>query len=287
MDIPIKLTIMAVLWAGGFIVAKVISPQAGPFTITFLRFAAVTVFLGGIIYIQKDHPVFKPVHWGYALGAAILGVLSYNYFFMVGIRLVDAGRGSVIISTVPVAVAMFSHFFQREKISPLKAAAFIVSMVGACIVIGHGRWELIVGGQTGRGELYFVLCVLCAAAFALFSKAMLKDLSPMVTMAFVSGVGAAFSVIPAAVEIKSMPIPWGSFTFLSGLMYLAIGPSVIAVIFYYQAMNKIGAARASQYMNLIPVFAIILGMVFLGERVTASLLVGGGLVTLGLYLAHA
>jgi drug/metabolite transporter (DMT)-like permease len=40
-------------------------------------------------------------------------------------------------------------------------------------------------------------------------------------------------------------------------------------------------------MNLIPVFAIILGMVFLGERVTASLLVGGGLVTLGLYLAHA
>ena len=108
----------------------------------------------------------------------------------------------------------------------------------------------------------------------------------MVTMAFVSGVGAAFAAITAAVE-HNMPIPWGSFTFLSGLMYLAIGPSVIAVIFYYQAMNKIGAARASQYMNLIPVFAIIFGMIFLGERMTASLLLGGGLVTLGLYLAHA
>ena len=204
---------MAVLWAGGFIVAKIISPQAGPFTITFLRFATVTVFLAGVIYIQKDQPIFKPVHWGYALGAAIIGVLCYNYFFMVGIRLVDAGRGSVIISTVPVAVAMFSHFFQREKISPLKAVAFAVSMLGAWIVISHGRWELISGPGMGRGEFYFVLCVLCAAAFALFSKAMLKDLSPMVTMAFVSGVGALFSVIPAAVEIRNMPIPWGSFTF--------------------------------------------------------------------------
>ena len=284
--IPFKLTIMAALWAGGFIVAKIISPQAGPFTITCLRFFAVTAVLAALIYRRGDQFTLRPAHWGYALGAAVLGVLCYNYFFMAGIRLVDAGRGSVIISTVPIAVAIFSHLFSREKIGPLKALGFVVSIAGTWVVISHGRWEQITGPGMGRGEFYFVLCVLCASAFALFSKALLNDLSPMVTMALVSAAGALFAVIPAIMETKSMPVPWGSWTFLTGLAYLAVGPSVIAVIFYYEAMNVIGAARASQYMNLIPVFAVVLGMIFLGEHITASLMVGGGLVTLGLYLAR-
>ena len=74
--------------------------------------------------------------------------------------------------------------------------------------------------------------------------------------------------------------------FLANLLYLAIGPSVIAVTFYYEAISLIGPSRASQYMNLMPVFAVLLAFIFLNEQVTASLILGGGLVTTGLYLTN-
>lgn len=285
--IPLKLTIMAVLWAGGFIVAKVISPLAGPFTITCLRFTCVTLVMTALILREGKQPPVKPIHWVYALGTGVFGVLCYNYCFMAGIRLIDAGRGAVIISTVPIAVAVFSFLFLKEKMGRVKAAGLLVSVMGAWVVISHGRLEAITGRGIGLGEFYLVMCVLCAALFALFSKELLKEFSPVMTMALVSAPGALFALIPTMMEVQHTPIPWNSWTFLAGVTYLTLGPSVIAVIFYYEAMNVIGATKASQYMNLIPVFAVVLSMVFLGERLTSSLFIGGGLVTAGLYLAHA
>ncbi len=284
--IPLKLTIMAVLWAGGFIVAKVISPLAGPFTITFFRFGFVALLIGAYIWMKDEKPAVRGTHWLNAAAAALLGVMGYSYFFLKGIQVLDAGRGSVIVSVVPVAVAFFSHVFLGEKVSPGKALAFLVSLIGAWVVISQGRWEIVSGLGIGKGEIYFMLCVVCAAAYALFSKQVLEDHSPLVTMTLVSGMGAGFCIVPAMMEMQTVHGAWNSWPFILGLLYLAIGPSVIAVIFYYEAINSIGAARASQFMNLIPVFAVILGMVFLKEHLTFSLLAGGGLVILGLYLAR-
>ena len=143
--IPLKLTIMAVLWAGGFIVAKVISPMAGPFTITCLRFSFVTLVMAVLLMREGKQPPIRPIHWAYALGTGVFGVLCYNYFFMAGIRLIDAGRGAVIISTVPIAVAVFSHLFLREAMGRVKALGLVISVIGAWVVISHGRLELLMG----------------------------------------------------------------------------------------------------------------------------------------------
>lgn len=286
MDIPVKLTIMAVLWAGGFIAAKIISPMAGPFTITFIRFGFVALILGVFMWVKEVRPKITLAHCLNASAAGLLGVTGYNYFFLKGIQMLDAGRGSVIVSIVPIVVAVFSHIFLREKIRLGKAVAFLISLVGAWIVISHGQWQIMAGLRLGKGEVYFLLCVLCAAAYALFSKQILKAQSPLVAITLVSVMGAGFCSIPAFMEMKTMSGDWQSFRFISGMLYMALGPSLIAVIFYFQAINRIGAARASQFMNLIPVFAVIFGMVFLKEQLTSALFVGGALVILGLYLAH-
>jgi drug/metabolite transporter (DMT)-like permease len=286
MEIPIKLTIMAILWAGGFIVSKVISPMAGPFTITFIRFGFVALVIGCYLRVNGEISSVRLAHWLYASAAALIGVLGYSYFFLKGIQVIDAGRGSVIVSIVPIVVAVFSHIFTGERISPAKAGAFIISLIGAWIVISHGRWDFLTGLGIGKGEVYFLLCVVCAAAYALFSKQILNDHSPLVTMTLVSAVGAGFCLIPALMEARIPSGVWLSWPFLSGMMYMALGPSVIAVIFYYEAIHRIGAARASQFMNLIPVFAVIFGMIFLREKLTVALLIGGALVIFGLYLAR-
>lgn len=277
---------MAFLWAGGFIAAKQIAHQAGPFTISFLRFLVTAIILALIVYKKERAIKIDLSTFFYAVGAAFFGIFCYNFFFFSGIKYVDAGRGSVIISLVPIVVSVISYSLFKEKIGMLKVLGIILSVLGAWVVISKGQIGSIITGTIGWGEMYFIACTLCAAAFALLSKQVLNWLSPMRTMLTISTIGTAFLFFPAVIEISQVLPRIGSYSFMLNLLYLSIGPSVIGVIFYYDAIKKVGASTASQYMNLIPVFAVGLAFVFLGEQLTASLVVGGGFVTTGLWLTN-
>ncbi len=284
--IHLKLTIMALLWAGGFIVGKQITYQAGPFTVSFLRFFVSAIILAFLVYKREGFTKINPAMFAYVLGAAFFGIFSYNYLFFSGIKYIEAGRGSVIISMVPIVVALISYLLFRERINIIKFLGIVLSLLGAWVVISKGQITMIIGYSLGRGEVYILACMFCAAAFTLLSRQILKRLSPMVAMSYISALGAAFLLFPALIEIGQIPVEIGSYSFFLNLLYLSVGPSVIAATFYCEAIKKVGPSRASQYMNLIPVFSVVLAFVFLGEQLSTSLIIGGGFVTTGLYLTN-
>lgn len=284
--IHLKLTIMALLWAGGFIAAKQIAHQAGPFTIAFLRFFVATFVFAVLVYRKGQFAKINARLLVYVVCAAFFGQFCYNYFFFAGIQHIDAGRGAAIISTVPIVVLIISYLIFKEKVSASKSLGVLLSLVGAWVVVSKGQITAVMFDVVGRGEMYLIFCVFFAAAFTLISKPILKQLSPMVAMLIISVFGTVFLFIPAVIETSKIPVQFGSYSFLLNLLYLSVGPSVIAVTFYYDAIRQVGPARASQYMNLIPVFAVLLAFVFLGEQLTATLFVGGSFVTTGLWLTN-
>ncbi len=277
---------MALLWAGGLIAGKLIASQAGPFTISFLRFLVATFVLAALVHRRGENRVIPGGVLIYAFIAAFFGVFCYNYLFFSGIKLIEASRGSVIISMVPIVIALFSYIVFREKMNFIKVIGIVLSVLGASIVVSKGELASIFGKALGLGEIYLVLCVFCAATFTLLSKKLLQALTPLVTMTMISAIGTCFLFGPALLEISQIQNSPVSYTFFLNLLYLAIGPSVIAVTFYYEAICVVGPSRASQYMNLMPVFAVVLAFIFLGENVTTSLMLGGGLVTTGLYVTN-
>jgi len=282
----LKLTIMALLWAGGFIAGKNIADQAGPFTISFLRFFVATVVLVVLVYKKEQFQKIRANQLMCIACAAFFGEFCYNYLFFSGIKLVDAGRGSVIISTVPVVVLIVSCLLLQERLNKFKLLGIVFSVIGAWVVVSNSNLEVILGAPIGRGELYLIACVFCAVIFTLLSKCLLVSLSSLMAMTAISAFGTVFLFVPAVIEMNLIPAAINSYSFLLNLLYLSVGPSVIAVTIYYDAIKKVGPTRASQYMNLIPVFAVVLAFVFLGEQLSASLIVGGGFVTTGLWLAN-
>ena len=284
--IHIKLIFMAFMWAGGFIAARLIAHQAGPFTISFLRFFLASGVLAVFAKRENEGNPMTGRLWGYALGASFLGIFCYNYLFFKGMQYVEAGRGSVIMSTAPLVVALLSYAVYREDIGWSKALGIVCSFLGAGVVVSRGQLSAVIGGAPGQGEYLLLAGVFCAAAFTMFSKALLEALSPMRTMVTVNVLGAAFLSGPAALEMSRNPGDMLSVSFWMNLIYLVLGPSVLAVLIFYEAIRFIGPARASQYMNLMPFFAVMLGVLFLGEQLTAPLAAGGCLVTAGLFLAN-
>jgi drug/metabolite transporter (DMT)-like permease len=97
-------------------------------------------------------------------------------------------------------------------------------------------------------------------------------------------IGALALAVPAVVESASLAgVSWQSWSLMA---YLVVFGTVVPFVWYYQGVQAIGAARASQFVNLVPPLAVMESIVLLGEPSSPALLVGGALVVAGLYLTN-
>jgi drug/metabolite transporter (DMT)-like permease len=96
--------------------------------------------------------------------------------------------------------------------------------------------------------------------------------------------GGALLAIPAGFEQQSLrTVPWQSW---AALAYLVPVATVVPFVWFWQGVRAIGAARAAQFINLVPPIAVAESIVILGEPFTPVLVAGAVLVVLGLYLTN-
>lgn len=287
MAVYIKLILTALFWGGTFIAGRALAQNVGPYSAAFLRFliASSLLFLlagrlhGGLPRLEKTQAFAV-----FVLG--MTGVFAYNAFFFSGLRLVDAGRASLIIANNPIAITVFSAIIFRERLTRLKSFGVVLSVTGALVVISKGSVTGILGGGIGRGEIYIVGCVASWATYSLVGKVVLKRLSPLISVCYSAAIGTLCLLAPALWE--GMLGDFGKYTSTDWLsiVYLGVFGTVFGFVWYYQGIQAIGAVRASLFINFVPLFAILLAYLILGEPITWSLLAGAALIIIGVYLTN-
>ena len=108
----LKLLLMAIFWGGTFVAGRSLAETVGPFSAAFFRFAIASVFLvfllrraeGRLTWPEKNQII--PV-----IFLGLTGALLYNFFFLKGLKMIEAGRASVIIANNPIFIALFSAYF--------------------------------------------------------------------------------------------------------------------------------------------------------------------------------
>ncbi len=283
----LKLSFMAIFWGGTFVAGRSLAQTVGPFSAAFFRFVIASAFLiilvrhhEGRFQLPKKHQILPVFFLG------LTGVFMYNYLFLKGLGIIEAGRASVIIANNPIFIAVLSAYLFKERLNSVKVGGIIVSVTGAIIAITRGKvFELFQSGL-GLGELYIFGRVASWVAFSLMGKAVMEDLSPLRSVAYSSIAGTFFLAVPAFLE--------GGFSFLhysllewANIFYLGFFGTVLGFLWYYQGIRKIGPTRAGLFINFVPISAILLAFLFLGEPITISLLIGTVLVSSGVYLTNS
>jgi drug/metabolite transporter (DMT)-like permease len=287
MLIYIKLILTALLWGGTFIAGRVVAGDVGPFSAAFFRFFIASIFLVLFTYrIEGKLPMpgkrqMIPV---FLLG--MTGVFLYNVFFFKGLKLINAGRAAIIIAGNPIFITLFAAYFFKEKLNMVKGVGIIISLVGAVIVISKGSLNEIVNGGIGWGEIFIFCCVLSWVAYSLIGKAVMNDLSPLVSVTYSSVIGTVLLFFPAFFE--GMFKDYNSYPNMAWLsiFYLGFFGTVIGFVWYYEGIKKIGAMRASLFINFVPICAVVLAFFILDEPITLSLFIGTVLVCSGVYLTN-
>jgi drug/metabolite transporter (DMT)-like permease len=177
---------------------------------------------------------------------------------------------------------LLSAVFYKEKITARKLTGILVSLAGVVIVISRGRvTELISSLETG--DLFMLGCPVTWAMYTLAARPALKHTTPLQASTWASLSGCLMLLMFSSTEPYPVEIPvkvWWA------LLYLGMIGTVVAFVWYYDGIKKIGPTRTSIFNNLVPVFAVIFSVLILREEVSWYTWVGGAMVIGGVLFVN-
>jgi drug/metabolite transporter (DMT)-like permease len=278
-----KLVLVAIMWGGTFIATKMASEVFGSFTGASFRYLFALVFMIPLM-LWKDPRAFRITRKQFKqlliLGAS--GIFAYSFFFFNGLRLVAASHGALIVALNPVLVLIMTAVMGKEKISGLKVIGIIVSLAGTSMVIARGNYADLFS-MFSWGDAFMLGCPISWAFYTYFAKDALTDTTPLQasTWAIMLGLLLILFFVPSETFPTTVkPEVW------LALFYLGFCGSVLGFVWYYEGIKNIGPLKTSAFNNLIPIFAMILSVVLLGETIHGYMIYGSILVIGGVYLIN-
>jgi drug/metabolite transporter (DMT)-like permease len=278
----VKLSLTAFFWAGAFFAGKAAVTIAPPVMAAFLRF-----FMAGILFLILAHNqgAFREVKgtlWLNILVLAFVGIFLYNLFFFYGISLTSTTNGSLIAGANPAVTALLSFVFRGERLAGRRWLGIFISFLGVVLVISQGSLEVLLHMKMNPGDLLIVCAATCWAIYSILGRDVMRRISPLAASAFACYLGSIM-LFPAALATTDQ-VSWRSdWMFWLEVAYMAIFASVLAYKWWYEGVLEIGASRSAVYVNLVPVFVMLLN-VFMGHFPSEAQLGGAALVLVGVYL---
>lgn len=182
-------------WGGTFVAGRLAAAECRPLTAAFWRFTMAAVVLLPLLFKREGRlrPSGLPLSGWVSLALlGATGMFGYNYFFIKGLSLTEAGRASVIVAVNPCLTYLGTVLFFGEKFTGHGLGGFALALGGAMLAITRGRpWDLFLG-QIGAGELLIFGCVICWAAYSLIGKMVLEKLSPLMSTTWACLFGLLF-----------------------------------------------------------------------------------------------
>jgi drug/metabolite transporter (DMT)-like permease len=281
----LKLVLVSFLWGGQFVAARITAMEAPPFTASFLRFVFATAALL-VLHLTREKRFIRLTmrQWTWLTLLGLSGVFLYNLFFFSALAIAPAGRSSVVVAMTPTVVSVASIIFFKDRFSLLRILGLMVALFGVSWAISGGDPASLLRGEIGRGDLYIFGAMLSWATFSVVGKIVLKELAPRLAITYACLIGTAALTIPAVLEGGLAAVPQYSLEVWLSLVYLGLMGTVLAFILYYQGIKAIGPSKTAIFINLVPIWAMTLSTIVLGERITLPLVLGAAMVIGGVFL---
>lgn len=282
-----KLVGSAVLWGGTWVAGRILGRTMGPYASAFLRFALASIFL---VFLTRrlegglPRPTRASLPWLLVLAAT--GVFAYNVLFFAGLRTVPAGRASLISASIPATVALGSAWLFREPFGPGKIAGIVLSFSGVALIVSGGHPLVLLKTPLATGDICILGCVLAWAAYTLAGKKAMERVAPFASVTWSCILGALLLLPPALAHGLVRDMETAGFQAWSCLVFFGVLATGFGFSWYYEGVKAIGATRAGIFINLVPVVAVSLGWLVLGEPLSPSLALGGSFVLAGVWLTN-
>ncbi|MEV0070784.1 DMT family transporter [Amycolatopsis sp. NPDC050768] len=281
------LLITMVLFGAAFTSSKVVVGELPHEVAACLRFGAGAVILVVLLCVRPGSARFSWRDLARAGLVGLVGVFAYNFFFFWGLSLAPAIDGTIIVPVLsPVLTTLYFLVTRKESASGARIAGLVLGIAGSVVFfVGVGGGGTGFSGTRLAGDFVYLAGAACWAAYSIASKKVLSGMEPLRATTYATGVGALALVLVAIPSFSGTE--WTSVSTLTwgNLVFLAVGPTAIAYLFYYRALRAVSPVTATITMFAVPVFGTVTSVVFLGESFTTMQVAGAVITVVGALLA--
>jgi drug/metabolite transporter (DMT)-like permease len=268
----------AVFWGANFALAGTVLADLPPLWAAALRFALGTaVMLALVAWHGEDliAPLRRHAKTYALLGA--VGIGGFNLLFFFALQTTSAANGALIMATNPLLTTLLAAVLLGEASNRRQLAALPVAFVGVAVVISGGDLHHLTNLRVARGDLLMIGADVMWAFYNILVRRYLPSGSALANTTLVMAAGMLLLLAVAMGSGESVHLP--GIKAGMALLTMAVGGTVLAYLFWNMGIAHLGAGRASLFLNLVPVFAMLVG-VLLGT-VPSEVQIIGGLLVIG------
>lgn len=272
-----------IIWGGNSIINKMAASAIEPSAMSFYRWAFAMLLLTPFCLpsIIKSRHVIRPYLSKLAFLALLGMVINQSLGYYAGLT-TTASNMSLIISLVPLISVFLSVPLLGKRISTLSIVGAVISLAGLTFMLGHGDVTFFLHQPITQGDGLMVIAAITYAAYCVLLKRWKMPITNW-QMIYMQGMFAVAMLMPLWLTSDNLLPPKESIPLI---MYASIAASIAAPWMWVKAIDVIGAESSAMFMNLMPVVAVSLAAVLLGEKIESYHLMGGLMVISGVILAQ-
>jgi drug/metabolite transporter (DMT)-like permease len=276
----------ALFWALNTNIARATSDEVPPLALTFLR-----IFLSVLIlapFALRDAWAKRDIvlkHFWFLNLMGFLSMTVFNALVYVGMNHTQAINGNLLQGALPIAILVASALFAGRAISLKQWAGVLLSLGGLIAIVVRGEPARLLELEINAGDPMVFAGVFASAIYAAILYRRPQGMG-LVTLMFVMMVFSSIHTLPFFLwehfTQRTLPL---TPTAIGTVLYVAVFASVLAQLFFAEAIRRIGAPAAGNMIYLTPVFGVFIAMTLLGETFHLFHAAGVALIAAGIWLA--
>ena len=274
------LLILSGLWGESFFFFKILVAALPPLTVVLARVGLAAVILNVWLMLRRDFMPASPRLWGsFILMGLVNNIIPFSLIAF-GETRISSGLASILNATTPMFTVLAAHgLTTNERIKPAKAAGVLVGFAGVAMLIGP---DAISGlGENLAAEAACLSAALAFASAGIYGRRF-KSQNP-VKVATGQLTGSTVTLIPfAALVDRPWTLPMPSGAVWAAMVCIAVLCTALAYALYFRILATAGATNLLLVTFLLPVSALLLGWLVLGESIAPRAFGGMALIGLGL-----
>ncbi|MEW4983734.1 MAG: DMT family transporter [Cycloclasticus sp.] len=280
------LNIAGLFWGGNMILGHYLKDYFGPWSIVSTR-----LLIGGAIFLilliksGELKKIRDITNWRIIIALAITGVIAFQFLIYYGLRLTTSTNGGLINSLTPLLTAIVVGIYFKEKLTYQHWLAAMVTVLGLAFILSEGQLSNLMVLEFNLGDLFILAAVCSWVAYSIIAKVAMRELTPLL----ITSLGVLISlvvVVPLGLwETQYVQEPTLTLQSMLAVLFISTGPTVLSLLFWNKGVLLIGPARASLFLNTVPVYIIVINALFLDVMPQQYQLVGMLLIFAGSFYA--
>lgn len=281
--IAVDFILLAAIWGGSFLFMRIATVEFGALPTAALRVAIAALFLLPILFWRGQWPPLR-ARWKSVLAVGVLNSGVPFACFSFALLSITTGLSAILNATVPLFGAVIAWVWLKDRLNATRALGLAIGFAGVVML----AWDQASfkpdasGIAPGWAVLACPLATFCYGLAASCTKRYLGGL-PSLVLATGSQIGATVGLALPAIWYWPAAMP--SLRAWLALLVVGVLCTGIAYILYFRLIARAGPARALAVTFLVPVFALLYGVLFLGEEVTAWMMICGAVIVCGTALS--